>query len=159
MPDDLTVPGSENLPALPPVIAGADTPEIKRRVENFFHSVASIFEAWVNRCKSDHTRRAYRGDVMAFVEFRKWSWPQDSGQLLRVSILDVQAFKDYMVKHDAAPKTMNRRISSLSSFYRYLAGAAAELRLPVNVPNPAHAQFIARESSDPLEGTRALTAT
>jgi integrase len=42
------------------------------------------------------------------------------------------------------------------SFY---AGAAAELRLPVNVPNPAHAQFIARESSDPLEGTRALTAT
>src|SRR6266446_1597213 len=35
----------------------------------------------------------------------------------------------------------------------------AELRLPVNVPNPAHAQFIARESSDPLEGTRALTAT
>jgi integrase/recombinase XerC len=58
-----------------------------------------------------------------------------------------------------APKTLNRRISSLSSFYKYLAGAAAELRLPINVPNPAHAQFIARESSDPLEGTRALTAT
>jgi integrase len=47
----------------------------------------------------------------------------------------------------------------LSSFYKYLAGAAAELRLPVNVPNSAHARFIARESSDPLEGTRALTAT
>jgi integrase len=31
--------------------------------------------------------------------------------------------------------------------------------LSINVPNPAHAQFIARESSDPLEGTRALTAT
>jgi site-specific recombinase XerC len=57
------------------------------------------------------------------------------------------------------PKTLNRRISSLSSFYKYLAGSAAELRLPVTVPNPAHAQFIARESSDPLEGTRALTAT
>jgi site-specific recombinase XerD len=57
------------------------------------------------------------------------------------------------------PKTLNRRISSLSSFYKYLAGAAAELRLPINVPNPAHAQFIARESADPLEGTRALSAT
>jgi hypothetical protein len=38
---------------------------------------------------------------------------------------------------------MNRRISSLSSFYRYLAGAAAEMRLPITVPNPAHAQFVA----------------
>jgi site-specific recombinase XerD len=159
MPDDLSVPGRENQPVLPPVLAGANTPEIERRVENFFHSVATIFEAWVNRRKSDHTRRAYRGDVMAFVEFRKWSWPQDSGQLLRVSILDVQAFKVYMVKHNAAPKTMNRRISSLSSFYRYLAGAAAELRLPITVPNPAHAQFIARDSSDPVDETRALSET
>ena len=159
MPDVVTLHDSENLPALPPLIAGANTPEIARQVENFFHSVASIFEAWVNRRKSDHTRRAYRGDVMAFVEFRGWAWPQDSAQLLRVSILDVQAFKDYMVKDNAAPKTMNRRISSLSSFYRYLAGAAVELRLPITVPNPAHAQFIARDSSDPVDETRALSET
>jgi site-specific recombinase XerD len=83
------------LPALPPVIAGTFTPEIKERVERFFHSVATIFEAWVNRRKSDHTRRAYRGDVMAFVEFCKIGWPKDSAKLLRVSILDVQAFKDH----------------------------------------------------------------
>jgi site-specific recombinase XerD len=59
-----------------------------------------------------------------------------------------------MMAETKAPKTLNRRISSLSSFYKYLAGASAELRLPINVPNPAHAQFIARESSDPLGGTR-----
>jgi site-specific recombinase XerD len=159
MSDGLTVPGQENLPAMPPVIAGANTPEIERRVENFFYSVASIFEAWVNRRKSDHTRRAYRGDVMAFVEFRGMVWPKDSGQLLRVSILDVQAFREDMLERHAAPKTMNRRISSLSSFYRYLNGAAAELRLPITVPNPAHAQFIARESSDPVDETRALSET
>lgn len=159
MSDGLTVSGQENLPALPPVIAGASTPDIERRVEDFFHSVAAIFETWVNRRKSDHTRRAYRGDVMAFVEFRKWTWPKDSARLLRVSILDVQAFKDYMVENHAAPKTMNRRISSLSSFYKYLAGAAAEMRLPITVPNPAHAQFIARDASDPVEETRALSET
>jgi site-specific recombinase XerD len=147
------------LPALPPVIAGAFTPEIKERVESFFHSVAAIFEAWVNRRKSDHTRRAYRGDVMAFVEFCKFAWPRDSAKLLRVSILDVQAFKDQMGKHGGAPKTINRRISSLSSFYKFLSGAAAELRLPITVPNPAHAQFIAREASDPVEETRALSET
>ncbi|MGB6688397.1 MAG: hypothetical protein WBE76_11195 [Terracidiphilus sp.] len=96
MSDGLTVPGSEKLPALPPVIAGADTPEIKRRVESFFNSVAAIFEAWVNRRISDHTRHAYRGDVMAFVECCGFAWPEDSAKLLRVSILDVQAFKEHM---------------------------------------------------------------
>ena len=44
-----------------------------------------------------------------------------------------------------APKTINRRVSSVSSFYKYLQGAASELRLPITVPNPAHAQFIARD--------------
>lgn len=159
MSDGVTISGPETLPALPPVMAGAHTPEIERRVEHFFQSVAAIFEAWVNRRKSDHTRRAYRGDVMAFVAFRGWAWPQDAAQLLRVSILDVQAFKDYMGKHGGAPKTVNRRISSLSSFYKFLSGAAAELRLPITVPNPAHAQFISREASDPVDETRALSET
>jgi site-specific recombinase XerD len=150
---------TKNLPALPPVLSGANTPEIERRVENFFFSIASIFEAWVNRRKSDHTRRAYRGDVMAFVEFCRFAWPEDSAKLLRVSVLDVQAFKDHVGKHGGAPKTINRRISSLSSFYKFLSGAAAELRLPITVPNPAHAQFISRESSDPVDETRALSGT
>jgi integrase len=44
-------------------------------------------------------------------------------------------------------------------FYKYLAAAAAELRLPITVPNPAHAQFISRESTDAREETRALSAT
>jgi site-specific recombinase XerD len=144
---------------LPPVIAGSFTPEIQERVESFFSSIAAIFEAWVNRRKSHHTRRAYRGDVMAFVGFQEFVWPRDAAELLRVSILDVQRFKDWMGKHGGAPKTINRRISSLPSFYRFLSGAAAELRLPITVPNPAHAQFIAREASDPVEETRALSET
>jgi hypothetical protein len=155
MSDGLTVPGRESLPALPPVLSGAHTPEIERRVENFFHSAASIFEAWVGGRKSDHTRRAYRGDVMAFVGFRGFVWPKDSAQLLRVSILDVQAFKDDM----GNTAGRRRRTSSLSSFYKFLAGAAAELRLPITVPNPAHAQFISREFSDPVDETRALSET
>jgi hypothetical protein len=54
------------------------------------------------------------------------------------------------------------RVSAVSSFYKYLALSAAELRLPVVIPNPAHSQFIARKSSDPREETlpaaRATTA-
>jgi site-specific recombinase XerD len=71
----------------------------------------------------------------------------------------VQAFRDRLKAAGAAPKTINRRISSLSSFYKYLAASAAELRLPVTIPNPAHAQFISREPADPREETRALSAT
>ena len=96
---------------------------------------------------------------MSFVEFRGFVWPHQAAELLRVSILDVQDFKDQMVKQRSAPKTINRRVSSLSSFYKFLSGAAAELRLPITVPNPAHAQFISRESSDPVEETRALSET
>ena len=64
-----------------------------------------------------------------------------------------------MVRELKAPKTINRRIASLSSFYRYLQGVVSELRLPITVPNPAHAQFIPRGSSDPLDETKALSAT
>ena len=62
---------------LPPVLAGSLTPENRERVEQFFFSVPAIFEAWVGRRNSEHTRRAYRGDVMAFIRFMKWQWPDE----------------------------------------------------------------------------------
>ena len=34
-----------------------------------------------------------------------------------------------------------------------------ELRLPVSIPNPPRAQFIAKSSTNPIQETRALTAT
>ncbi|MGH9761903.1 MAG: tyrosine-type recombinase/integrase [Blastocatellia bacterium] len=131
---------------------------MRKQTERFFCSIADIFEMWVTRRKSMHTQRAYREDVMSFVRFAGIAWPEESIRLLSVSIRDVLAFRDEMLAKDLAPKTINRRISSLSSFYRYLAAAAAELRLPITVPNPAHAQFIARESTDPRNETKALTA-
>lgn len=147
---------SENLP---PVLAGAETPAVRKRVEQFYQSVAEIFEAWIARHRSQHTQRAYREDVMSFVHFLGIEWPQNSVAMLATSIKDVQAFRDLMSEDGRAPKTINRRIASLSSFYKYMAAAASELRLPVTVPNPAHSQFIARESSDPREETRALSAS
>ena len=128
-------------------------------MEEFFSSVASILESWVARRQSRHTQRAYREDVMAFVKFQAIAWPEQATSLLRVSVSDVVAFRDELFARGAAPKTLNRRISSLSSFYKYMAAAAAELRLPITVPNPAHPQFISRESTDARDETRALSAT
>src|SRR5947209_6958270 len=146
-------------PDLPVILAGSFTPAVRARVEDFFSSLASIFESWVQRRQSLHTQRAYREDVMAFVKFMGLTWPDQAMELLRISVQDVQRFRSHLVDKNAAPKTLNRRISSLSSFYKYLAAAAAELRLPITVPNPAHAQFISRESTDPREETKALSAT
>ncbi len=146
-------------PELPPILAGSATPAVRQNVGRFYASVAEIFEAWVARRSSQHTQRAYRSDVISFVRFLEIQWPQQAPDLLRVSIKDVQAFRDRLEEGGAAPKTLNRRISSVSSFYKYLAGAAAELRLPITVPNPAHAQFISRASSDPREETRSLSGT
>jgi site-specific recombinase XerD len=86
-----------------------------------------------------HTQRAYRRDVLSFVA----SASPDCRMLL-APVTDVQGWRDAMLAATKAPKTLNRRIASLSSFYKYLAGAAAELRLPINVPKPVHPQFIAR---------------
>lgn len=72
---------------------------------------------------------------------------------------DTRQYRDYMLETGKAPKTINRRISSVSSFYKYLGAVAAELRLPITIPNPAHAQFISRESSDPVDERKALSAT
>lgn len=144
--------------SLPPVLAGTLTPEVHSRVESFYESVPAIFERWVRRCKSEHTRRSYRDGVFSFVRYLGIRWPGEAAALLAVPVGDVQEFRDWMTRNDAAPKTVNHRVSALSSFYRYLGLCSAELRLPILVPNPAHSQFIARASSDPREETAALPA-
>lgn len=106
---------------LPAVLAGHQTPDIAGRVKHFYLSVAEIFEAWVNRCHSPHTRRAYRKDVMSFVEFLKLSWPKDSTEMLKVTITDVLDWRGLMLESGMAPKTILRRVSSLSAFYKYLS--------------------------------------
>jgi hypothetical protein len=83
MSDGVVVAAPENALALPPVIAGTNTPQVEARVENFLNSVAAIFEAWVNRRKSNHTRRAYRGDVMAFAQFCHHPLPQATKAIFR----------------------------------------------------------------------------
>jgi len=149
-----------SMPAnLPPILAGHATGKMQQQVTGFYHSIPDIFERWVNRRTSPHTQRAYRGDVIAFMAFRGIRWPQDAIQLCTVTVGDVQDWRDEMEAENKAPKTLNRRVSSLSSFYKYVQGSAAEMRLPITVPNPAHAQFIARDSTDPVDETEVLSDT
>ncbi len=142
---------------LPPILAGQVTDANVAAVRSFFNSIEELFERWVSRRESEHTQRAYRQDVMAFVAFSGISWPTDALDVLRVTVADVQGWRERMTGESKAPKTINRRMASVSSFYRYLQAATAELRLPITVPNPAHAQFIARASVDPVQETKSLS--
>ncbi|MCK5944001.1 MAG: tyrosine-type recombinase/integrase, partial [Planctomycetes bacterium] len=71
---------------------------------------------------------------------------------------DVRAWRDEMAAAGKAPATLNARLSAVSGFYRFMREVSVtELKLPIQVPNPAHAQFIGRENSDPVSPTSALT--
>ena len=167
---DLTPParGDAELPAaitehardLPSVLVGHSTPAIERHVRSFFGSVAQMFEAWLQRRENKNTQRAYRADVMDFVAFLGIKWPDEAERLLKATVPDVQAWRDFLRdEKSAAPKTLNRKVSSVSGFYKFMREAAAEARLPILVPNPAHAQFLARESQDPVDPTQALSTS
>src|SRR5262249_35855436 len=127
------VPNTSNRDLLPPALAGRLTPAAAEQIHQFYLSVADIFERWVHRRTSSHTQRAYRQDVMAFIQYlaNYWpggfKWPQESHRMLSVTLADVLGWRQSLLQAQAAPKTLNRRISSLSSFYKYLGAAAAEL--------------------------------
>ena len=145
---------------LAPILAGHETPAIARQVERFYLSVEAMFEAWLRRTENANTQRAYRQDVMSFVAFLGIDWPARAWELLRASVPDVQSWRDHLRhERELAPLTLNRRVSSVSGFYRFMREAAAEAKLPIVVPNPAHSQFISRETQDPVDPTRALTAS
>ena len=89
-----------------------------------------------------HTQRAYRQDVMDFVRFLGIRWPDESTRLFTVSVADVLAFRDRMLAESKAPKTINRRIASLSSLLQVPPGR--RLRVPAahhgseSGPRPVH---------------------
>lgn len=145
-------------PTLPRVLAGHETPALERQAEAFIFSVAEMFEAWLRRTQNPNTQRAYRRDVVSFIEFRGIRWPEEAYQLLKTTVPDVLAWRDCLQDSGAAPSTIKRRIASLSGFFRFMREAATEARLPLVVLNPAHSQFIGQRNAEPIHPTPALTA-
>lgn len=140
-----------------PVLEGHASPAVQRKVEAFFLNVAAMFDAWVERSKNHNTQRTYRRGVMNFIEFLGIDWPARSHELLQTTVPDVRAWRDEMELAGQAPGTLNARVTAVSAFFNFMREAAIEARLPIQVPNPAHAQFIKRESRDPASPTAALT--
>jgi site-specific recombinase XerD len=143
---------------LPPILDGCYTLTVEEKVRRFALSVPEMLERWISRRGSPHTRRAYRQDLFTFIGFAGLPWPEDATQLFAITVGQVQAYRDWMRTRQDAPKTINRRISSLSGFFKFLREVAAELRLPIQVANPAEKDFVARESADPVDERQHFSA-
>lgn len=160
LPDDGTNPlelvaAGEDMPA---VLLGHATPQVAAKVEQFCRSVASMLEAWIQRSQNPNTQRTYRRAVLDFIDFLGIDWPLESHRFLAASVTDVRAWRDSLMADAKAPATVNARLSAVSGFYRFMREVSVtELKLPIQVPNPAHAQFISRESPEPVSPTSALT--
>ena len=147
----------EDLELLPPMLAGHATPAQTKKTHTFYLSVAAMFDTWLERTPNKNTQRTYRRGVLNFIEFLGIEWPQASHEFLQVTVPDVQAWRDDMETEGQSPATLNARISAVSRFYGFMREVATEMRLPVQSPNPAHAQFIKRETTEPVRPTVPLT--
>jgi site-specific recombinase XerD len=143
---------------LPPILNGCYTLAVEEKTRRFVLSVPEMLERWIARRASRHTQRAYRQDLFAFIGFCQLRWPEQATALFSVTVGQVHAYRDEMLAQGDAPKTINRRISSLSGFFKFLREVAAELRLPIQVANPADKEFVARDSAEPVEERRHFTA-
>jgi site-specific recombinase XerD len=144
--------------ALPPILDGCTTASIEEARRHFVLGVPELLERWISRRASRHTQRAYRQDLFTFICFAGIAWPDEAPVLFRITVAEVHAYRDWMIASGDAPKTINRRIASLSGFFRFLREVAAELRLPIQVANPADKEFISRETADPVEERRHFSA-
>jgi len=133
---------------LPPILDGYYTVSVEEKVRRFILNVPEMLERWINRRTSPHTQRAYRQDLFTFIGCTNLRWPEDATGLFAVTVGQVHAYRDWMVKRGDAPKTINRRLSSLSGFFKFLREVAAEMRLPIQVANPAEKDFVARDNAD-----------
>jgi site-specific recombinase XerD len=143
---------------LPPILEGCYTQKIEERVRRFVIGLPEMLERWISRRASPHTQRAYRQDLFTFIDFAGIAWPAEATDLFGVTVAQVHHYRDWMMARGDAPKTVNRRISSLSGFFRFLREVAAELRLPIQVANPADKEFIARDNADPVKERRHFPA-
>jgi integrase/recombinase XerD len=93
-----------------------------------------LVAAWLTGLRSARTRRAYAGDVVAWLG---WLADQDTG-VLAAGRVHVDLWAATWLDAGAAASGVRRRLSALSSFYRYCATHDLTGRIPTQgVTRPA----------------------
>lgn len=77
-----------------------------------------IYYGFIHNFSSPHTRDAYTRDLRKFLHFLDKHF-RNTNELL-VEHAHVVAFKDFLLQNNASPRTVNRTLATLWSFYEYL---------------------------------------
>ena len=72
-----------------------------------------------NNFTSEHTRKSYRTDIRQFIKFINKSFP-NLENILSVDRFHIVSFRNWMTDLEYAPKTINRKLASASSYYDFL---------------------------------------
>jgi len=144
MPGDLEPLPARVLPAAPGVGPAALAAELLGRVRAELPAVGGLGEreqvlvsAWLTGLRSARTRRAYAGDVVAWLG---WLTERET-DALAAGRVHVDLWAATQLDSGAAPSSVRRRLSALSSFYRYCAAHDLTGRVPT--------QGVARPVVDP----------
>ncbi len=137
----LPAPVSADAPAAGPALLAA---ELLGRVRAELPAVGELGEreqllisAWLTGLRSARTRRAYAADVVAWLG---WLADRDAGAL-EAGRVHVDLWAATQLDVGAAASSVRRRLSALSSFYRYCATHDLAGRIPT--------QGVARPAVDP----------
>ena len=68
---------------------------------------------------SEHTSKAYNNDLSAFTLYLKEEYELDKTELANTDM--IRSWIVNLMENDASPRTINRRITTLRSYYKYLA--------------------------------------
>lgn len=113
--------------------------------------------AWLATMRTRSTRDAYRSDLVRFVEWcgaRQWEPVAATPEVLNLYRLDMEG-------QGLAPSTIARRLSALSSFFRFLVRREVIARTPVvweDVPRPKVSDESQTLGLDEAEAIRFLDA-
>jgi integrase/recombinase XerD len=109
-------------------------------------SFTELAAAWLYTHRSWNTRAAYEADLSGFA-----TWCAMTGRSpLRVHSDDVADYRGQCQGSGASPATVNRRLSALTSFYRFVAGTEGPAENP--------AESVTREPASVASATVALDA-
>lgn len=114
------MPQTEISTALTPIVVDAAALLVAAGSDDRY-GVEALTLAWLQEQRSEHTRRAYKGDLRVYL-----GWCQESDlNPLTARPTDAGRFRIFL--DESAPRSVVRRMSAMSSWYTYLvANGAAE---------------------------------
>jgi integrase/recombinase XerD len=83
---------------------------------------------WLGNIQNPNTKRAYKGDVEAFVAFCGIETPEEFRQVRRAHVL---AWRGVLESQELAPATIRRKLSAVSALFDYLCNENAVESNPV----------------------------